>query len=283
MHTTVRRIRASVAVGILVLATLAVGSPAASAAPVNNAIGHAIVIGTVPYNNTLNTSGSTTKASDPKNCHNNGSVWYRYTAAATGRLIADTVGSRYDTTLGVYSGSPGSLALVACNDDGWDETSVVNFRAVAGTTYFFMVGECCGNGRAGGGSLVLHLRRSPTVTVRNSPSGSVSRLTGDATVGGMIRCNGDLTGFMIGTLTQRIGEFTLARGSSGQFDDEEFPDEMLCSTVRSRWGMTISPESTVPFIEGDATLRLRGSFCRPEAPWRCAEFDRTRVVHLTER
>src|SRR5215217_4903864 len=99
MHTTVRRIRASVAVGILVLATLALGSPAASAAP---------------YNNTLNTSGSTTKASDPKNCHNNGSVWYRYTAAATGRLIADTVGSRYDTTLGVYSGSPGSLGLVAC-------------------------------------------------------------------------------------------------------------------------------------------------------------------------
>src|SRR4051794_13119684 len=98
MHTTVRRIRASVAVGILVLATLALGSPAASAAPINNAIGHAIVIGTVPYNNTLSTSGSTTKASDPKNCHNNGSVWYRYTAAATGPLIADTVGSRYDTT-----------------------------------------------------------------------------------------------------------------------------------------------------------------------------------------
>ena len=276
MHTTVRRMHSFVAVVILVLATLVLESPGASAAPVNNAIGHAVVIGSVPYNNTLDTSGSTTKASDPTNCHNNGSVWYRHTAQATGDLIVDTVSSGYDTTLGVYSGSPGSLALVDCNDDGWDVASVVNFRAVAGTTYFFMVGECCGNGQVGGGPLVLHLRTAPTATVRNSASGSVSQLSGDATVGGMVQCDRNLSGFIQGSLSQRVEGSTLARGFNEQ-------DEVPCGTVRSRWGMTISPESTVAYVEGPASLRVQGSFCVNAAPWRCADFDRTRVVELSSR
>jgi hypothetical protein len=273
MPTTMR---ISVAVVTLILGALVFGPTDASAAPINNRIENATVIGSANYNNSVDTSGSTAAASDPKNCHNNGSVWYRYTAASTERLVVDTVGSDFDTTLGVYAGRPGSLSLVECNDDGWGFASVAYVNAVAGTTYYFMVGECCGNGRAGGGPLVLHVRTAPKVTVRNSDSGSVSRLTGDARVGGMIQCDRNLVGYMEGFLTQRVEESSLARGSGGV-------GEVPCSTARSHWSMSISPDGPVPFVEGDASLHLQGSLCRAEAPWRCGEFDRTRVVHLSYR
>jgi hypothetical protein len=57
-----------------------------------------------------------------------------------------------DTTLGVYAGSPGSLSLIGCNDDFYDLQSAVRFEATANTTYYIMVGFCCGNGETGGGS-----------------------------------------------------------------------------------------------------------------------------------
>jgi hypothetical protein len=57
----------------------------------------------------------------------------------------------------------------------------------------------------------------------------------------------------------------------------------LARTARSHWSMSISPDGAVPFVEGDASLRLRGSFCRADGRWRCGVFDRTRVVHLTYR
>jgi hypothetical protein len=86
---------------------------------------------------------------------------------------------------------------------------------VAGTTYYVMVGECCSNGGVGGGPLVLHVRTAPKVTVRNSDSGTVSKLSGDARVGGMIQCDRTLTGFMFAVLSQRVGESSLARGFGG--------------------------------------------------------------------
>lgn len=71
------------------------------------------------------------------------SVWYSWVAPATGSATFDTVGSSYDTTLGVYTGSAvNALALVVENDDiqnGVVTDSRVNFTATAGTTYRIMV------------------------------------------------------------------------------------------------------------------------------------------------
>lgn len=75
-----------------------------------------------------------------------GTVWYSYTANADGVVRADTLGSDFDTTIGVYSGSPGDLAEVTCNNnvrhyDGDDNrTSSVTFPVTNGTTYFIQIG-----------------------------------------------------------------------------------------------------------------------------------------------
>jgi hypothetical protein len=74
------------------------------------------------------------------------SVWFAWTAPATGLAAFDTTGSGFDTTLGVYTGGAvGALTSPSCvvcqNDDANDTTqaSRVGFNAVAGTVYYLNV------------------------------------------------------------------------------------------------------------------------------------------------
>ena len=65
-------------------------------------------------------------------------VWYRWTAPATGTAWFDTYGSDFDTVMGVLSDDGDVLTV---NDDGDDvTTSVVSFEATAGTQYWISVG-----------------------------------------------------------------------------------------------------------------------------------------------
>ena len=65
------------------------------------------------------------------------SVWYTWTAPANGPWTFDTLGSSFDTVLGIYTGNNvGTLALVASNDDSSPGTiSRASFTAVSGTVY----------------------------------------------------------------------------------------------------------------------------------------------------
>jgi len=68
------------------------------------------------------------------------SIWFRYTAPANGRLVVDTVGSDFNSVLGVYSGTIGvfsSLKLLAANDDiaTGNLQSSVSLPVTSGTTY----------------------------------------------------------------------------------------------------------------------------------------------------
>ena len=74
------------------------------------------------------------------------SVWYSFTPSVSENYAISTAGSRYDTGVYVFTGSPSAPTTVACNDDGPSttvglESSYVNFGAVAGTTYYIMVSE----------------------------------------------------------------------------------------------------------------------------------------------
>jgi hypothetical protein len=85
--------------------------------------------------------GATKEAGEPAHAGNPGgaSIWYSWTAPASGPVVIDTGQSSYDTLLGVYTGaSAGALTEIASNDDvapGSDLSSQVSFEATAGHTY----------------------------------------------------------------------------------------------------------------------------------------------------
>jgi hypothetical protein len=75
-------------------------------------------------------------------------VWYAFTPVADGTVTIDTAKSRYDSVLAIFSGQPGSLTLVACDDDVVDAGGVPHLQAMMGnipvshgTPYLIMVGE----------------------------------------------------------------------------------------------------------------------------------------------
>jgi hypothetical protein len=68
------------------------------------------------------------------------SVWYSWTAATTGPIQIDTIGSGFDTILEVYSGTAASYgALTAIDGAASGADNAVAFLATAGQKYFFVV------------------------------------------------------------------------------------------------------------------------------------------------
>jgi len=86
-----------------------------------------------------NNVGATKQAGEPNHNGNTGgaSIWYSWTAPASGPLTLDTQGSTFDTTLAVYTGAAvNALTAVASDDDsGIDVTSLLTFNTIGGTTY----------------------------------------------------------------------------------------------------------------------------------------------------
>ncbi len=86
------------------------------------------------------------------------SLWWEWTAPATGTVSIDTSGSAYDTVLAVYAAPdtttpslPGGLALLASNDDDTgSQTSRLTFAAQAGVAY-----EIAVDGKSGAAGLTL--------------------------------------------------------------------------------------------------------------------------------
>jgi hypothetical protein len=69
------------------------------------------------------------------------SVWYTWTSPVSQRVVIDTTGSNYDTTLAIYTGSAiNALTLLAENDDAVGLASRIAFTPTAGTTYQLAIG-----------------------------------------------------------------------------------------------------------------------------------------------
>jgi len=135
------------------LSAAAIGFPAAAQAATapNDGFAAATVITSLPFSTTEDTSQATSDPSDPSGCSNNASVWFSFTPSSDIQLEADTIGSGYNTVVSVWTGTQGALSPVACDSHG--TVTKITFAASAGTTYYFMVAQCCGDGGTGGGNL----------------------------------------------------------------------------------------------------------------------------------
>ena len=104
---------------------------------------------------------ATKEAGEPNHAGATGgrSVWWSWTAAASGPVTVSTAGSDFDTVLAVYTGDViSALTLVAANDDAavfpaHDVTSLMTFDGVTGARYEIAVD---GFSEASG-DIVLHL------------------------------------------------------------------------------------------------------------------------------
>ena len=255
------RLRAGLALlGAMLLAGAAVG-PVFAAAPGNDDIGGATVIGAIPYTDgPYDTTEATSGAGDPPFCYggdlgDSATVWYSYTADASALLQADTIGSDYDTTL--YVGTPdgqGGISVINCNDDAFGLQSAVAWDAVEGTTYLFVVGTCCGGGPgAGGGNLVFNLDVAPpppSIELTVNGSGSFTR-SGNAIISGTATCSGLPEVEVDVTLSQRVGR-RIIRGGAFEL--------VACTGAAEAWTFVV-PGFDGKFAGGQAQVTVDSFGC----------------------
>lgn len=85
-------------------------------------------------------------------------VWYEYVATGTGDLLVTVCpaaggSATFDTILGAFSGTCGSLTEITCNDDRCGLQSQIGFPVTAGQTYYIVIGGY--NGATGNFDLVV--------------------------------------------------------------------------------------------------------------------------------
>src|SRR5207247_3218907 len=120
--------------------SLLLGPEPGNAQPVNDAFANGQSLSASTGSVTGNNVGATKETGEPNHAGDSGghSVWYRWTAPASTPVTIDTIGSSFDTLLGVYTGSSvTSLTTITSNDDISTTTkqSRLSFSPVAGTTY----------------------------------------------------------------------------------------------------------------------------------------------------
>ena len=135
----------------------------------------------------FNTIGATKDDGEPDHCGEKGgaSEWYAFLADSDGVVVADTVGSDYDTVLAAYfdngtgTGLFDGMLSVGCNNDypGLGRQSQVSFNCVAGRIYYLAVD---GVGGAAGIAQVNY-RLIPPLSVTTPPANVTTNVGKSAT------------------------------------------------------------------------------------------------------
>ncbi len=158
----------SVASGPIFVGNLlgAVSSPEAftvTPAPANDAFANRIQLDGSEVRVTGGNVGASKEPNEPNIAGNPGgaSVWWTWTPSASGEYAVSTLGSNFDTVLGVFTGSSvDALTPIAENDDdpAGGVTSYLTFSATAGTAYQIAVDGL--NGASGSINLSIYPQQS---------------------------------------------------------------------------------------------------------------------------
>jgi FlgD Ig-like domain len=159
--------------------------------PSNDECPGATAITGIPFTDNVNTTTATNNPADPiLSCNAGGgftdgnTVWYVWTPTNDITINFSTDGSTepdgdpLDTSHGIFTGTCGSLSLVACVDIGLTDNLV--FEATGGVTYYIKFGEFLDG--IGGGNLVVTVDIPPPPeqfvleSVRDGESAPISNL-----------------------------------------------------------------------------------------------------------
>ncbi len=152
---------------------------AVHAQPANDAFVNAGALSGATAQASGNNVGATREPGEPQHAGVGGSasVWWRWTAPSTVRVVINTVGSNFDTVLAVYTGAAvNQLTAIASNDDTSGVASEVRFNAIAGTTYQIAVDGFLSGQNTASGTIALRLiAANPTpIITANPPPGTVN-------------------------------------------------------------------------------------------------------------
>jgi Calcineurin-like phosphoesterase/Bacterial pre-peptidase C-terminal domain len=134
----------TVATALAIALACATGVSARSAAaPANDNFASAQTLTGTTGTQTGSNKNASKEPGEPNHAGNQGgaSIWYSWTPASSGTATIDTLGSNFDTTLGIYTGTAvNALTQVAANDDCCGgRQSQTSFPAQAGTTYHIAI------------------------------------------------------------------------------------------------------------------------------------------------
>jgi hypothetical protein len=127
--------------------------------PANDNFANATVITGFPVSVAGNSTFATMQTGEQSNLgatQTTHSVWYSWTAPTTGLVTIDTIGSSFDTTIGVYTGTTlTNLSLLAADDQsGGNNTSLLSLNVVSGQLYYISVSSWL---TTDGGNIVLRI------------------------------------------------------------------------------------------------------------------------------
>lgn len=241
-------------------------------APANDAFAAATAVDSLPTTFSGNTLLATLESGEPTSgaCGDAGrSIWYRINPTVSGKLIASTVGSFFDTRLTLFSG-PGlaNLTPVAC--DG--EVGTLNAQVEAGQTYYIqLAGTSTYSGTAHAGQFQLSL------TLGNAPANDNLEAAQAITIPGSLNVDtafatvqdGEYDGCLMHTGKSVWYQFTATSAGSYVFDAtavgfrpsmELYTSRATPATIYSLQGMACSSEVAprmVDSLQAGKTYYLR--------------------------
>lgn len=232
--------------------------PAQAAPPSNDTFGGSIVIGSMPFTTTTDTSEATTDADDANanaTCGapaTDASVWYSITPPTDGGLLIDVSRSSYTAGVLVVTGTPGAFQIVACGP------GVVGFPAAAGTAYHLLVIDDQTDNSGNGGTLVMTVDAAPpppAIDVTVEPVAAFNSRTGAATVNGTVNCSGVVDfAFLDVELRQPVG-----RGEVVGFGSTD----VACDGVDHAWSVDVYPAYGRKFAGGKGASVTFAVACGP--------------------
>jgi hypothetical protein len=235
--------------------------------PPNDKINNATKVGSLPFSDTVDTTGATTGHVDTQANETCGapatgnSVWYKFTAGTDDSdIFVDATFSNYNVGVLVATGTPGALTNVSCGP------FFIVATLTPGTTYYIMVFDFVSGG---GGNLQLSIGRAPSVNVDTYFHTRVDS-TGAVHLKGTYTCKNASNLDNFGSLLEIQGREV----ATGFFDD--FHPTANCDGAAHAWKAIVTPDS-IPFGPGKSVIMTSAFACGDSV---CVGVDETQVIKL---